>query len=54
MTDAEFFRTAKPGSIIINRGSETSYIVVEHRGESLTAVRAANVTNPSEWRLYHI
>lgn len=45
----EFFKNIYPGTVIINRGSEESYIVIEHRGKSATAVRAVNVTNPSEW-----
>jgi len=47
-----FFKKAIEGTIIVNKQSGKSYIVVENRGESLTAIRAVNVMNPDEWYLF--
>lgn len=39
------------GDIVRNRGSAHAYVVVQHHGSHVTAVRAIDVSNPPEWEL---
>ena len=45
------FDEVTTGRIVRNKGNRKSFIVVEHRGDSVTAVRAVNITNPKEWEV---
>jgi len=40
------------GDIIINKGSSNSYIVIIHHGSHVTAIKAVDVYNPTEWSVY--
>ena len=51
--EIESFRDIVPGSIIVNKGSGLSYIVIENRINHLIAVRSVTVTNKSEWVLFN-
>ena len=50
MTEDQF-RKLKRGDIVRNKGSADSYVVTSHYGDRVTAVRTADLTNPSEWLL---
>ena len=47
MTNEEF-KNLQAGDVIRNKSTETTYIVTDHFGDRVTAVRIADVTNPSE------
>lgn len=42
-------RTLQPGDIVRSASSRVSYTVVANFGQQVTAVKIADVTNPSEW-----
>ena len=47
--DSLVIKEAKIGDIIINKGSESSYVVTEVGNNTLIAVRTIIVTNEPEW-----
>lgn len=47
--DSLVIKEAKRGDIIINKGSENSYVVTEVGNNTLIAVRTIIVTNEPEW-----
>lgn len=47
--DSLVIKEAKIGDIIINKGSENSYVVTEVGNNTLIAVRTIIVTNEPEW-----
>lgn len=47
--DSLVIKEAKIGDVIINKGSENSYVVTEVGNNTLIAVRTIIVTNEPEW-----
>ena len=41
----------KVGDIIRGKSTKLTYVVVDHYGDRVTAVRTQDVTNPSEWEI---
>lgn len=50
MTEKQF-RQLKEGDVVRNKSSLDGYIVMGNFGDRVTAVRIADLTNPSEWEL---
>lgn len=53
MNEIESFKDIQPGSIIVNKGSGLSYIVIENRTDHLIAVRSVTIMNKSEWVIFN-
>lgn len=47
--DSLVIKEAKIGDVIINKGSENSYVVTDVGNNTLIAVRTIIVTNEPEW-----
>lgn len=47
----EEFASLKVGDIVRGKSSGQGYVVAAHYGSRVTAVRTADLTNPSEWDL---
>jgi len=51
--EIESFRDIQPGSIIVNKGSGLSYIVIKNKTNHLIAVRTVTIINKSEWVIFN-
>lgn len=50
MTKAEM-KDLKQGDVVESLSSNITYVVLANYGDRITAVRNADITNPSEWRI---
>lgn len=50
----EEFKKLKPGDVVMNNGSLSTYIVSGNYGNRVTAVITIDLTNPSEWELLYV
>ena len=51
--EIESFRDIQPGSIIVNKGSGLSYIVIKNKTNHLIAVHTVTIINKSEWVIFN-